>query len=128
MEPFTSTTAKIAAEQAVAAINAHTDFDASINGGSRFDDGRVFIKIEVKQAGALTQEQADLIWAKENGLTKWEAGDKLFAFGKKFKVTGWNHKAKKKPLIVEDLDSGKTFVIHRFNPNVKEPSQDWSAI
>ena len=119
MEPFTSTTARIATEEVLAAINANTKYDAIRSGGVRYDDERMFVKIEIKQEGAPSQEEADLTWAHETGQTKWQAGDKLHAFGDRFKVIGWNRKAKKKPLIVESLTKRKVFVIHAKNPHTE---------
>jgi hypothetical protein len=119
MEPFTPTTARMATEQVLAAINANTQYEAIQTGGARYEDERVFIKIEIKQEGAPSQQQADLTWAHGAGMTKWQAGDKLHAFGDRYKVIGWNRKAKKKPLIVESLKSRKVFVIHAQNPNTE---------
>jgi hypothetical protein len=90
-------------------------------GNARYDDANISFKFEVRLKGELTQREKDHVnglWyyaevkSSDFGATPEEIRDSIYLVNdEKFKLVGYNSRAKKRPLIMERVADGQKYQV-----------------
>ena len=109
VEQFTKQNVRPTADEILKVLrdNFGYDFDA---GRITFEDSEFQLKLTVRLAGSANQYERDfeLVKSMSSDLEHLNLGDWIVMADRKFKITGYNRKAKKNRLIIVD-EKGKEF-------------------
>lgn len=83
-------------------------------GNASFSDNEVTFKTKcntLSEGGKAQTKEAQnwKLYAELNGVGQFSIGDRITIQGQVFTIEGWNTRAKKSPVMIKDIATGKTF-------------------